>query len=154
MHPLPHQYTVIADGTADGDVVTHAAGLPPLAVESPREFGGAGRQWSPETLLSAAVADCFILTFRSIAQAMHLTWSWLECDVTGTLERVDRTLLFTQFEIRARLGVPADSDAAHRALEKAHHSCLIANSLKARIDLQADVYLARANGVENLHGVS
>ena len=149
MHPLPHHYTVIADGGADGDIVTHAEGLPTLAVGSPREFGGAGNLWSPESLLSAAVANCFILTFRSIAQASHVAWTRLECDVTGTLERVDRTMLFTQFEIRARLGVPADSDAVHRALEKAHHACLIANSLKARFDLQSEVYLV--NGAQPAH---
>ena len=141
MHPFPHHYTVIADGNTDGATVTHAEGLPPLPVASPREFGGPGNLWSPETLLCAAVADCFILTFRSVAQAMHLPWVRLECDVTGTLERVERVTLFTQFDIHARLGVPADNDAAHRALEKAHQACLIANSLKARMDLQAEIYV-------------
>jgi hypothetical protein len=33
----------------------------------PREFDGRGNQWSPESLLAAALADCFVLSFRAVA---------------------------------------------------------------------------------------
>ena len=142
MQPLPHRYTVITAGAADGEFITHADGLPPLDVASPPEFGGSGDFWSPEGLLTAAVANCFTLTFRSIAAASHTAWTLIECDVIGTLERVESGLQFTHFEIGARVKVPPDAEIARvlRALEKAHRSCLIANSLKATIELHTAVY--------------
>jgi organic hydroperoxide reductase OsmC/OhrA len=36
-------------------------------MEGSTQLGGPGGQWSPETLLVAAAAECFILTFRAVA---------------------------------------------------------------------------------------
>jgi organic hydroperoxide reductase OsmC/OhrA len=145
MQDFPHHYAVTAAGTADGDIELSAQRLPPLRSASPAEFGGPGDRWSPETLLVSAVADCFILTFRAVARASRLPWTSLGCDVNGTLDRIDRATQFTHLDIHARLSVPAgtDADLARRALEKAEHNCLISNSLKASIHLDADVDVAR-----------
>jgi uncharacterized OsmC-like protein len=107
----------------------------------PEAFGGPGDRWSPETLLAAAVADCFVLTYRSVAAASKLPWTSLACDVEGTLDRVERTTLFTVFDIHATLDVPAEVDPAHaeRLLEKAEHLCLVTNSLRAETRFKASV---------------
>jgi peroxiredoxin-like protein len=141
MRDLPHRYGVSASGAADGDVELDAEGLPRLRSASPAEFDGPGNRWSPETLLVGAVADCFVLTFRAVARASNIGWTSLRCDVTGTLDRVDRAMQFTRFDIRVHLEVPAgtDPDRARRALEKAERSCLISNSLKGVAHLEADV---------------
>ena len=39
------------------------------------------------TLLIAAVADCFILTFRAVARASRFEWISLGCTVDGVLDR-------------------------------------------------------------------
>ena len=124
-----------------GDVELTAEGLPPLRSAAPAEFGGPGNRWSPETLLAAAVGDCFILTFRAVARMSRIQWTSIRCNVVGTLERRDRAIRFTKFEIHACLTVPAGTDAgrARRALDNAEHSCLIANSLNAPVDLVADI---------------
>lgn len=133
MKDFPHHYTVTAAAGADGDLDVEAQNLPALAAASPVEFDGPGDRWSPETLVAAAVAGCFILTFRAIARASQLAWTSLRCDVIGTLERVDRVTQFTRFDIRADLEVAegTHADQAGRALEKAERTCLISNSLKA-----------------------
>ena len=115
-----------------------------LRSASPREFDGPGTRWSPETLLVGAVADCFILTFRAIANASRWSWISLDCDVTGTLDRVDRVTQFTHFDMTAHLIVSAgvDADVARHALEKAERNCLISSSLKASIALGATVDIA------------
>jgi organic hydroperoxide reductase OsmC/OhrA len=135
MQQLPHRYTVAAKGSADGDVELHSERLPALASASPAEFDGPGDRWSPETLLVGAVGDCLILTFRAVARASQLDWTSIQCDVTGTLDRIERTTRFVAFEIHARLRVPSGTDAerARRALEKAEQNCLISNSLNAAI---------------------
>jgi organic hydroperoxide reductase OsmC/OhrA len=108
---------------------------------SPAEFDGPGDRWSPETLLTAAVADCLVLSFRAVARASRLPWIALYCRATGTLDRLDGVTQFTAFAVEARLRVPATTDAvsARRALEKAERICLIANSLKAAVHLTITV---------------
>jgi len=144
MHDFPHLYTVTAAGGVDGDVVLEGAALPPLRSDSPAEFGGPGDRWSPETLLVAAVADCFILSFRAIAKATKLPWDAIECAVSGTLDRVEKVTQFTGFQVRATLRVPAGTDEAkaRAAMERAEHICLITNSLKAKAHLDATVEIS------------
>jgi len=144
MQDFPHHYAVTASGSSGGDVALTSAGLPVLLSAPPREFGGPGDRWSPETMLVAAVGDCFILTFRAIARAAKLPWESLTCDVAGTLDRVDRVTQFTAFAVRATLTVApgADVNQAHKALERAEHGCLITNSLKAGVQLETKVLIA------------
>jgi len=149
MHALPHRYRVKGTGRITGDVELAAERLTMLRSASPAEFDGPGDRWSPETLLVGAVADCFILTFRAIASASKLSWLSLDCDVTGTLDRVDRVMQFTHFDLTAHLVVPAgvNAEAARHALEKAERNCLISSSLKAAVALDARVEIAAELGV-------
>lgn len=141
MQAFPHRYRVKATGRITGDVELTAERLTMLKSASPAEFDGPGDRWSPETFLVGAVADCFILTFRAIANVSKVSWLSLDCAVTGTLDRVDRVTQFTHFDMTAHLVMPAgtDADGARHALEKAERSCLISNSLKASVALAATV---------------
>ena len=141
MHPFPHQYTVHASAEATGDVPLTATGLPPIASAPPAEFDGPGDRWSPETLLCAAVADCFVLSFRAVARASKLDWTALEARVEGKLDRVDGRTFFTEFVVHAALRVPAgtDQERAKKLLEKSEHACLISNSLVAQRHLDLTV---------------
>jgi organic hydroperoxide reductase OsmC/OhrA len=141
MQDLPHHYSVSAAAEAESVVQLTSTGLPALQSAAPAEFGGPGDKWSPETLLVAAVTDCFILTFKAIARASKFSWVSLTCDVTGTLDKVDRLTQFTEFEVNASLLIPADmnEEKAMRLLEKAEQACLITNSLTATTELTASV---------------
>jgi len=141
MQDLPHHYHVVAQASPDGEVDLVADNVEVLRSAPPLEFGGPGDRWSPESLLVAAVADCFILGFRGIAKASKFTWVTLSCEVEGTLERIERTTKFTEFKVNATLTVPKDVDekTARRLLEKAEASCLITNSLTASTHLAATV---------------
>jgi organic hydroperoxide reductase OsmC/OhrA len=141
MQAFPHHYTVRAAGFPAGDVELSADHVTALRSAPPAEFDGPGDRWSPETLVTGAVADCFILTFRAVARASKLPWTSLQCEAIGTLDRVDRVTQFTAFTVRAHLLVPAgtDREPALHALEKAERNCLIANSLKAKVHLVGDI---------------
>ena len=144
MQDLPHHYQVTAVANVAGTVNLSSPGAPDLVSAPPAEFGGPGDQWSPESLLVAAVADCFILSFRAIARASRFEWDSLSCDVEGTLDRVDRVTQFTGFDVTATLHIPAGSDEAkaERLLEKAEQACLITNSLKAESHLEIKVHVS------------
>lgn len=141
MHPFPHRYRVEAAGEAEGSVRVSGLGLPPLSTGVPTQFGGPGEQWSPETLLVAAAADCFILTFRAIAQSSKLPWGRLACTGEGVLDRVDGVTRFTGLALTARLTLPPGGDAekARRLLEKAERACLVTNSLALERTLACEV---------------
>jgi organic hydroperoxide reductase OsmC/OhrA len=141
MQPYPHQYVADANGGPSASVSIAAAGAIDIETDSPVEFGGPGGTWSPETLLCAAVADCFVLTFRALAKGAKLDWTGLRCTVTGTLQRAEGVTRFTRFATHARLTVPIGSDvaSAHALLEKAEQKCLVSNSLNAERILDAEV---------------
>lgn len=141
MEPFPHHYTVTGSATLDSNVALRGTDLPEIITAPPAEFGGPGDKWSPESLLVAAVADCFILSFRAIARASNLDWKTLTCDASGTLDRVERVTRFTAIAVNARLTVPAGTDVetAEKLLHKAEQSCLITNSLIADSSLSIDV---------------
>lgn len=141
MQAYPHRYEVNVAADTDGSVLVNSDGLPPLTTAPPPQFGGAGGQWSPETLLVAAAADCFILTFRAIATASKLPWRRVRCDAEGVLDRSDGVIRFTALHLRAHLVVPTgiDTDRARRLLEKAETACLVTNSLALRPTLTAEI---------------
>ena len=144
MQELPHHYVASASAVAGSDVIVDSPGLQPLTTAGPAEFGGPGDLWSPETLLVAAIADCYILSFRATARAAKLAWSSLSCDVVGQLDRFDKVTRFTAFSVKATLEVPegADEDKALRLMEKADKHCLITNSMFAESHLEATVRIA------------
>lgn len=141
MQDYPHHYLVDAGASQEGTVNVNSQGLESLVTTSPPEFGGPEGYWSPETLLVGAIANCYILTFRSIARASHFEWHSLSCSVDGVLDRVDRVTQFTEFHVRAVLHVPpgCNEDKAKKLLEKANTHCLITNSLKGHEFVDAKV---------------
>lgn len=140
MKAYPHRYAASAKARAMGSVAVLGAGAP-IETASPPQFGGPGGTWSPETLLCAAVADCFVLSFRAIARAARFEWIELDCRVEGVLERIGNATRFTGFATAARLTVPPGADQAESRLllARAEHACLIANSLRGERTLTTEV---------------
>ena len=144
MEPFPHHYTVTASGDkADSHITVTASGLPDLTTNAPAEFGGPGNQWSPESLFMAAVADCFILTFRAIAKGSRMQWNQIQCQATGTLDRIDRKPKFTEIQLHVTVTPQGDisTERVQRILEKPEEGCLITNSLSAAVSMTTDIQL-------------
>ena len=144
MQDLPHHYVVSARAEGKANVIVSSDNLPDIETAGPPEFGGPGDVWSPETLLVAAVANCFILSFRAIARKAKLEWLTLECSAEGDLDKVDKFTQFTGFTVRAKLTIPNEQDEkkAGVILEKAEKYCLVTNSMKAESHLIATVVVA------------
>ena len=141
MHPYPHLYVASAAGQPAGAVTVTAPRLPAITTAPPAEFDGPGDVWSPETLLCASIADCFILTFRAIARASRLEWTGLACRVEGVLEKAGGAAQFTGYTTYATLEIAPGVDAAkaRTLMEKAEHGCLVAASLRGTRALVAEV---------------
>lgn len=139
MASFPHEYKVSAKGGPDGTLPVESEGLPTLETSAPPAFGGPEGHWSPETMLTGAVANCLILTFRALAS--KLEWSDLEVDCAGVLEKGAGGIKFTKFKIKAKLtvGGDTDEDKARQTLENAKKFCLVTASLTAETELEAEV---------------
>jgi organic hydroperoxide reductase OsmC/OhrA len=134
MQDYPHRYKAAAQGGIEGIIDTSSPGLENIAAMPPPEFDGPGDKWSPETMLVAAVANCFILTFRAVARASKFDWNSVTCEVTGVLDRVDRVTQFTEYYIDVSLRLPegGNTHMAHRLAEKSEQVCLVTNSLTGK----------------------
>ena len=141
MKPYPHVYSVSADASATGAVSVTSPGLPAIETAPPPEFDGPGGVWSPETLLVAAIADCFILTFRGVSRAARFEWISLEAHVDGSLERESGVTQFVRYTTRATLTVAPNTDHAKATelLERSEKACLVANSLRGARTLEVHV---------------
>lgn len=141
MQDFPHHYRTKASARYEGHVELTSPGLDAIESAGPTEFGGPGDLWSPETLLSAAISDCFILSFRAVARAAKFEWLGITCEVDAVLDRVDKVARFTDFHQTVVLEVRAGADEAKamKLLEKAEHVCLITNSLTGVTRLDATV---------------
>jgi peroxiredoxin-like protein len=142
MDAFPHHYRVgFATAATDATLGLTSPGLSTLPAAPPAEFGGPGDRWSPETLLVGAIASCFALSFRSVADASKFEWRSLRCEVDGTLDRQDRVIRFTAVALEVELEIDAGAsvERAERLLHKAEEICLITNSLNAEVSFQARV---------------
>jgi peroxiredoxin-like protein len=127
------------EGQVGGEGVPQA-----LDFSAPPEFQGKAGAWTPEHLLMAAVASCFITTFRAIAEYSHFEFSGLEVAAEGTLSKAEGGFRFTKIVVHPELTVRAEQDRERglRLLDKAERACLISRSLNAEISLEPRVTAA------------
>jgi peroxiredoxin-like protein len=108
---------------------------------APPEFQGDSGLWTPEHLLVAAVATCFLTTFRAIAEVSKLEVLRLEVEAEGLVEKAEGGFRIAQVMVRPKLTIAdlAERERAQRLLQKAERSCLISRSLSSRVEMQAVV---------------
>ena len=137
--PMPHHYRVSL--IQEGQHAVLSGGVkPPIIGGPPPEFGGSPAWWSPEHLLLSAVNLCFLATFRSIAERGGVTIDTYEGEADGVLDRTPAGLTFVSIDLRVSVRVAAGhAQLTERLLETAKRHCIVANSLKTPIRLEASV---------------
>jgi peroxiredoxin-like protein len=137
MKPLPHRYEVRLTGGTSGHATLSSSGVSDLPAAPPLEFEGPGDAWSPEQLLLASVATCFLFSLRVVAQGSKVEFTALELSAEGTVDRADGRLRFTEIVLRPRLTLApgADRSRALRVIDKAEKTCLVSASLATPVRL-------------------
>lgn len=113
-----------------------------IEVATPPEFDkGVPGIWSPEHLYTASVLSCYMTTFLAIAEYSKLEFNSFDCSAEGILEKVDGKFLMTEITLKPVLVIEDDAkkDRALRILDKAERACLISNSIKTTVHLDAEV---------------
>ena len=144
MDPLPHRYRSDLTWEIDHRGWLSSPPRPGILGGPPPQFGGTAEDWSPEHLLVAAANLCLMLTFLSIAEKSRLPVAQYRSQAEGVLDKVDGVTRFASIGIRVELGVDAEErERAEALLRKAEKHCLVANSLKCPVHVEAVV---RATG--------
>ena len=112
---------------------------------APPEFGGEPGVWTPEHFLLAAVASCFVETFKAVARASKLEFQGIEVGVDGLMEKDAGGLRFTRISIRPAVIIydEAAQELALRVLSKAERNCLITRSLSSAVELESKILAER-----------
>lgn len=115
-----------------------------IEVATPPEFPkGMPGIWSPEHLFTAAVSSCLMTTFLAVAENSKLDFVSFECGAKGKLEQIEGKFLMSEVLLEPVVTIrdEKDRDRAMRVLQKSELNCLISNSVKSKVTMNATVTL-------------
>jgi len=140
---VTHDYVVDLKWTSDrkGEMSSPELDLK-IDVATPPQFPkGMPGIWSPEHLLTASVVGCYMTTFLAIAENFKLEFVDFKCNSSGKLEQVEGKYLMTEITLNPELVIKneADREKAEKVLVKSEAACLISNSIKSKVILNANV---------------
>ncbi len=118
--------------------------FPSIKVATPPEFkNGVPNIWSPEHLFVASINICLMTTFLAIAENSSLEFVSFTSEATGKLERVDGKYMISEVELKPVVKIKDEKyrEKALRILDKSEKGCLISNSAKSKIILNAQITL-------------
>ena len=137
-----HTYTTAVEWTKERRAALSSRGLPTIEVATPPNFpGGHEGIWSPEHLYTAAAEVCLMTTFLSFAERANLDFLSYKSEADGILDKVEKSLLMTRIHIKPTITVAneADREEALKLIERAERYCLISNSVKSEVTIEAIV---------------
>lgn len=114
-----------------------------LHVCTPHQFGGKGKDWSPEHLLLGAVAACYMSTFKAFSKKMKLDIGHFECNVEGVVELVAGKYCFTAINVHPKVWIAEDTlrEIAYLAMSKTQDYCLVSNTINAVFSYHNEVLI-------------
>jgi peroxiredoxin-like protein len=144
-----HEYTVGLDweGGRKGLIYSPEITSPPfngesIEVATPPQFpGGMPGVWSPEHLFTAAVSSCLMTTFLAIAENFKLKFETFSCSAKGKLEQNEGSWAMTEvilFPV-VKIADESQNDLARKVLQRAEKACLISNSIKSKVTVEATI---------------
>ena len=111
-----------------------------VAMSIPPEFEGPGGGFSPEDIYAFALTNCFIATFKVIAEKSKLEYKSLDAEGLLTVDRNEKGIPWMKaFHLRVVLGGAVDPERAQRLLEKTSVSCMILNSVQTEKTFELSV---------------
>ncbi|MBZ5528039.1 MAG: OsmC family protein [Acidobacteriia bacterium] len=138
-------YRVQSTYTTNRSGLTVAQGIQPaIHFSAPPEFLGQSGMWTPEHLLAASVAGCFISTFSAMADLSKMQFASLDLDAEAVLSKGEKGWNFTRIFVRPRLRIvhEEDRERALRLLGKVERNCFVARALAIPMETSPEVTLA------------
>lgn len=80
-----------------------------------------------------------LTTFEALAARARVYLLAWEAHVSGIVDKRETGLSFTKFTVEIDMEV-SDSERAHAVLEETKQHCLIANALRAPVEIEATIH--------------
>lgn len=134
-------YKTSVDWTADKKGTSACDGKSPIEISTPPEFGGPEGFWTPEDLLTSAVASCIMTSTLFFAERAKIKMISYSSQATGTMEKTAAGLVITKVSVAVEITLesPDQANAIHKAVEMAEKTCPISNSLNCPVELTLNV---------------
>jgi len=155
-HQEPHVFEchLVWTGAKEGGTTDYEAysreyrvdfkGKASLTGSSAPVFKGDPAVHNPEDLLVAALSGCHFLSYAALCARSGVNVLAYEDDATGTMERVSRTMRFTEVVLRPKVTIAEGSDPemAKALHERAHSVCFIANSVNFPVRNEPEIEIS------------
>ena len=141
--PFPHVYEAVLAWEGGSRAALSSGSRPVLTGGPPPEFDGEPGWWSPEHLLLSAANLCLMTTFFALARRAGLEPAAYRSRAEGTLDKTPEGLVFTRILLRVSIR-SARAEEARRILDAAKKHCIVSNSLRRPVELDATIEPAGA----------
>ncbi len=112
----------------------------PLEMAIPPEFEGPGGTYSPEDLYALSLMNCYLATFKYIAQKSKLAFDSIYGDAILYVDKGNAIAPWMEkIEIRITLKGVIQKERALGLMEKTKGHCMILNSVKTNIHYNFEV---------------
>jgi organic hydroperoxide reductase OsmC/OhrA len=135
-YPLSFPVKVEAAGGIQNGWTSTASQGSELPCAIPPEFEGPGRGYSPEDYFALAIANCFVATFKVIAEKSKVGFEKIQVNGVLTADRNESGQPFMKsmkLEVQLDAG-GGDPERLRRILEKTSQSCLVIHSVKTEVE--------------------
>jgi organic hydroperoxide reductase OsmC/OhrA len=115
---------------------------PALEVATPAEFrNGLPGYWSPEDMLVAATASCYVLTLRALAHRRGIPLDDLEVTGIGHVtRRADGRFGFVLVELQVSVTTDVEYEEAAGAVARAaERGCIVGRALEVPVEVELSV---------------
>ena len=139
-----HKFDVSLKWDSETDSgLARAGNRMPLLFGSPPEFGGTDLTWSPEHLLAASIASCYITTFMSFAKRMKVTVTDFNISCNSEFEKRRNGFEATRFILHpiVELHGNPEQQILDNLFEKTKKYCFISNSVKGEIIVEPKILI-------------
>lgn len=109
----------------------------PLDMAIPPEFEGPGGTYSPEDLYALSLMNCYLATFKYIAEKSKLHYISIEGHATLFVDKgEEKAPWMERILIKISLQGTVQSERALALMEKTKAHCMILNSVKTKIEFE------------------
>ena len=146
--PFPHHYRATVNRTFTSRARVDAPPRQSLHGGPSSEFDGDAASWSPEYLVLSSLGICMLTTFEAFAARDGIEIVDWNATVNGTVERTPEGLMFTSIVLGIETKISGRVERVAQTLEDAKQYCLVLNSLRVPVVIEAEITSADGAQIE------
>ena len=146
--PFPHRYSASINRTFASRGRVDAPPRPTIDGGPSSEFDGDASTWSPEHLILSALGLSMLTTFEAFAARDGIEVLDWTATLDGTVERSPEGLIFSSIVFVLDMELTGNVANVETTLDDARQYCLILNSLRVPVVIEANLRTPRLPDVD------